>query len=251
MSKSLMVGWSRAWLGCHVGELATPALAIDLAAMERNVMALHNAVATCSSTTAAAQVTSIRIHSKAIKSSALLQWLGFERVCAQTVVEAERMVVGGGCRDVLLTNQVVGANKLKRLTSLASQTNGNAVVGVLVDDLYHVDALKAAAVEAGVTLTAYVEVDGGQARCGVAPPTTGVGNKRVVELAQQIIAAGRSDNSSVGSVDGSGSGGLEWGGIHAYNGGVQHVRSAAERRDLVLNGACSSTFFFFLPKLKM
>ena len=234
--QSLMVGWSRAWLGCRVCELATPALVLDLAAVERNVAALRDATTSLSVLAALPppEHARIRPHAKAIKSSTLLRWLGFERVCAQTVVEAECMVGGAGCRDVLVTNQVLGANKLKRLAALASPSNGSSTVGVLVDDALHVAALEEAAEEAGVTLTVYVEVDGGQARCGVSPPSphssssssSGGGSSSgdsnaVVDLARQIIAAG----------------GLEWGGIQVYHGAIQHVRSAEERRQLVLGGS--------------
>ena len=211
-------------------ELATPALVLDLAAVERNVAALRDATTSLSVLAALPppEHARIRPHAKAIKSSTLLRWLGFERVCAQTVVEAERMVGGAGCRDVLVTNQVLGANKLKRLAALASPSNGSSTVGVLVDDALHVTALEEAAEEAGVTLTVYVEVDGGQARCGVSPPSphsssssSSGDSNAVVDLARQIIAAG----------------GLEWGGIQVYHGAIQHVRSAEERRQLVLGGS--------------
>jgi D-serine deaminase-like pyridoxal phosphate-dependent protein len=85
------------------------------------------------------------------------------------------MVVAGRCRDVLVTNQIVGAAKLERLARLAGD---GTEIGVLVDHPHHVQELATAASNAGVVLTAYVEVDAGQRRCGVEP-----GSDTVVELA--------------------------------------------------------------------
>ena len=73
-------------------------------------------------------------------------------------------MVYGGVRDVLVTNEVVGRQKLRRLTALAQ----NAQVGVCVDDLAQVHALETAAGEAGVTLPVYVEVNMG-GNCGQLP----------------------------------------------------------------------------------
>jgi 3-hydroxy-D-aspartate aldolase len=86
------------------------------------------------------------------------------------------MVVAGRCRDVLVTNQIVGGAKLERLARLAG--DGTTEIGVLVDHPHHVQELATAASNAGVVLTAYVEIDAGQRRCGVEP-----GSDTVVELA--------------------------------------------------------------------
>src|ERR1700730_17586177 len=74
-------------------------------------------------------------------------------------------MVYGGVRDVLVTNEVVGRQKLRRLTALAH----NARVGVCADDIAQVRALDAAAGDAGITLPVYVEVNMGGNRCGVGP----------------------------------------------------------------------------------
>ena len=55
-------------------------------------------------------------------------------------------MVYGGVRDVLVTNEIVGRQKLRRLMALAHV----AQVGVCADDLAQVDALDLAAGEAGV-----------------------------------------------------------------------------------------------------
>src|SRR5437899_1310208 len=83
-------------------------------------------------------------------------------VCCQKVSEAEAMVYGG-VRDVLVTNEVVGRQKLRRLMGLAH----TARIGVCVDDPAQVRDVEADAAEAGVTLPVHVEVNMGGNRCGV------------------------------------------------------------------------------------
>lgn len=195
--------------GTPLAAVATPALLLDLEAMERNIAKLEARLA-------ANPAVRARPHAKAFKSRALLAHLPYERYCAQTVKEAESLVAGG-CKDVLLTNQVVGEAKLKRLAALA--TDG-ATVGVLVDCREHVGWLEAAAKAAGTTLTAYVEVDAGQQRCGVAVDEDGTVSADVVALAQSIVASPS----------------LAWGGLQCYHGAIQHVRDPAERRRRVLEG---------------
>lgn len=191
-------------VGQRAEDVATPALLLDLAAMERNCSALTQALAPHAGRVRA------RPHAKAFKSSKLAEALPFERACCQTVREAESMV-RGGIMDVLVTNQVLGS-KLRRLTALAAK---GATVAALVDAPIHVDALNAAAAEAGVTIEAYVEIDGGQQRCGVAG-----GSDEALSLAQAVVAAPS----------------LKLGGLQCYHGAIQHVRSAAERRQKVLQG---------------
>ena len=107
-------------------------------------------------------------------------------------------------RDVLVTNEIVGAAKLARLAALAR----NATVGVLADDAGAVPAIGAAASAAGVTLAVLVEIDVGAKRCGVAPGAP------AVAVAQAVAREP----------------GLSFRGIHAYHGGAQHLRAPEERR---------------------
>mmetsp|Transcript_10987 Transcript_10987/g.34986 ORF Transcript_10987/g.34986 Transcript_10987/m.34986 type:complete len:303 (-) Transcript_10987:439-1347(-) len=185
-----------------ITDVVTPALVLDLAQTQRNAAAMVAAVGGRAA---------IRTHGKALKSSALARYLGLKHVCAQTVVEAECMV-RGGCTDVLLTNQLVGKDKLHRLALLAATPSLR--LGVLVDSRCQIEALSAAAETRGVEIDAYVEVDAGQNRCGVSAP------EAALALASAISASGR----------------LRFGGLHCYHGGIQHVRSAEERRRQVLEG---------------
>jgi 3-hydroxy-D-aspartate aldolase len=127
-------------------------------------------------------------------------------VCVQKVSEAEAMVYGG-VRDVLVTNEVVGRQKLRRLVSLAQ----TATVGVCADDESQVRALDTAAGEAGVTLPVYVEVNMGGNRCGVEP------GEPALQLATLIADAPH----------------LSFAGLQAYHGSAQHLRGWDERRQAI------------------
>jgi D-serine deaminase-like pyridoxal phosphate-dependent protein len=127
-------------------------------------------------------------------------------VCVQKVGEAEAMVYGG-VPDVLVTNEIVGRQKLRRLMALASV----ARVGVCADDAGQVDALEAAAAEAGVILSVYVEVNMGGNRCGVEP------GEPALALARRVADAPH----------------LSFAGIQAYHGSAQHLRGWEERRQAI------------------
>src|SRR5207244_7494725 len=77
-------------------------------------------------------------------------------VCCQKVSEAEALVAGG-VADVLVTNEIVGKQKLACLARLVRE----AKVGVLADDAGNVADLDAAARAEGVRLDVLVEIDVG------------------------------------------------------------------------------------------
>ena len=130
-------------IGMSLEEVDTPALLIDLDAFEANLLRLPQEVA--------GRAVRLRPHAKTHKCPiiALKQVeLGAVGVCIQKVGEAEAMVQGG-VRDVLVTNEIVGRQKLRRLAALAHL----ARVAVCADDPGQVRALEAAASEARVTLS--------------------------------------------------------------------------------------------------
>jgi D-serine deaminase-like pyridoxal phosphate-dependent protein len=192
-------------IGMPLDEVDTPALVIDLDAFERNLRRLPDHVA--------GSGVRLRPHAKTHKCPviALKQMaLGAVGVCVQKVGEAEAMVYGG-VADVLVTNEIVGRQKLRRLMSLAA----TARVGVCADDAGQVQALEAAAGEAGVTLPVYVEVNMGGNRCGVEP------GEPALDLARRIAEAPH----------------LSFGGLQAYHGSAQHLRGWDERRAAIAQAA--------------
>ena len=186
-------------------EVDTPALIVDLDRFERNLRRLPERIAGTS--------VRARPHAKTHKCPVIaLQQvaLGAVGVCVQKVSEAEAMVQGG-VRDVLVTNEVVGRQKLRRLASLAHI----ARIGVCADDPSQIRALDEAAGEAAVTLPVYVEVNMGGNRCGVEPGEPALG------LARQIADAPH----------------LTFGGLQAYHGSAQHLRGWEERRQAIAGAA--------------
>ncbi len=188
-------------IGMSLDEVDTPALIVDLDAFERNLRRLADRVQ--------GRGVKLRPHAKTHKCPviALKQIeLGAVGVCCQKVSEAEAMVYGG-VPDVLITNEVVGRQKLRRLTSLA----GTARIGVCVDDPAQVADLEAAASEAGIDLPVHVEINMGGNRCGVEP------GQPAVELAQRIGDSRR----------------LRFAGLQAYHGSAQHLRGWDERQQAI------------------
>ena len=185
-------------IGTPLAEVDTPALVLDLDAFERNLKRLHDSLGE--------RRIMVRPHAKSHKCPqiALRQMaLGAVGVCCQKVSEAEAMVEGG-VPDVLIANEVVGDFKLKRLAALAKQ----ARVAVCADNAQNIEALDAAAREAGVTLNVLVEINVGSNRCGVEP------GEPAVALAREI----------------AGSANLRFAGLQAYQGSAQHFRKTEERR---------------------
>ncbi|MGC8487864.1 MAG: alanine racemase, partial [Clostridia bacterium] len=109
-------------------------------------------------------------------------------------------MVDGGVSDVYVANQVVAAHAIERLVTLSRR----ARVAVAVDQAANVRDLSAAATAHQVTLYVRIEVDAGMGRAGVHP------GQDALELAQVVHR----------------SPGLEFEGLHAYEG---HVVSAADR----------------------
>src|SRR6516165_5933797 len=102
-------------IGAPVAEVETPALLIDLDAFDRNIAKMAEF--------ARAAGVRVRPHAKTHKSTAIALRqiaLGAVGQCVQKVGEAE-VLVRGGVKDVLVSNQVVGERKLRRLAALANE----------------------------------------------------------------------------------------------------------------------------------
>jgi D-serine deaminase-like pyridoxal phosphate-dependent protein len=148
----------------------------------------------------------VRVHFKSLKCAGLARYLarhGLTRFLAAKLNEAE-VLADVGIRDIFVANQIVGPIKLRRLAELARRAD----VRVCVDNADNVAALAAAAHGADVTLGVLVEVDTGMNRCGVEP------GQPVLDLARNV----------------TGSSGLRFVGLQGYDGHLQMLPDAAERR---------------------
>ena len=185
-------------IGMALEDVDTPALLLDLDAFEFNIQLMAGFAKKFG--------INHRPHAKTHKSPVVAQKqiaAGAVGQCCQKVAEAE-ILVAGGVRDVLVSNQIVGRRKLDRLAGLAR----NANISVCVDDQDNINQINAAAKRFNAKIDVLVEIDIGAGRCGVVP------GKAAVELAQ-IIAK----NSN-----------LTFGGLQAYQGRAQHIRGFGERK---------------------
>lgn len=117
------------------------------------------------------------------------------------------MFAEAGVRDILLSNEVWGASKLRRVAALQARFPELALT-VVVDSAANARDLSAAAEAQGTRLRCLVELDVGHGRCGA----------RTVEDAVALALV-------VASLPG-----LDWQGLHAYHGAAQHVRTTGARR---------------------
>jgi 3-hydroxy-D-aspartate aldolase len=158
---------------------------------------------------AAAAGVRLRPHAKTHKSSiiARLQMQhGAVGVCCQKVSEAEALIEDG-IPDVLVSNEIAGRAKIERLAALAKR----ARIAVCVDDSDNVDEIAAAAEKFDVTIPVLVEIDVGGNRCGVIP------GEPALRLAAKIARSNL----------------LRFGGLQAYHGSAQHLRTYDERRGAI------------------
>jgi D-serine deaminase-like pyridoxal phosphate-dependent protein len=193
--------WIPAQPGDLLKEIDTPALIVDLDKFEGNLNKLMAAVARTPMR--------VRPHAKTHKCAEIARRqieAGAVGVCCQKLGEAEAMLAGN-VNDVLVTNEIVGEAKMRRLARVA-RAYAPARLGVCVDHIEVARQLAAICRAEQVTLDVYVEVDVGQNRCGVVDPAA------VAEIARLVH-----DHPS-----------FHFRGLHAYAGLAQHRRGVPERR---------------------
>ena len=187
-------------MGDGVASIDTPALVIDLDAMERNLATM--------ATFARSHGVRLRPHAKMHKCAAIARLqmaAGAVGMCVQKTSEAEALAAAG-IADLYISNEVIAPAKLARVAALARQVR----LAIAVDSAEGVERLAAAMRDAQATIDVFVEVDVGHGRCGVPAAAAGV-------LAQHVVSHAPPE------------GGLRFAGLQAYHGAAQHLRGAAER----------------------
>src|SRR5690349_11702 len=144
----------------NIDELETPVPVVDMDRMEANITRLQAYL----DEHHIANRPHIKTHK--IPAIARLQMdAGAVGITCQKVSEAEVMAESG-FNDILITYNIIGESKLKRLMALASRIN----VSVTADSAFTVQGLSKAAEQAGMTMTVLIECDTGAQRCGVQSP---------------------------------------------------------------------------------
>jgi D-serine deaminase-like pyridoxal phosphate-dependent protein len=179
--------------------LNTPALIVDLAALERNIAAM----AACANAAGVALRPHAKTH-KSVEIAALQIAAGAVGVCCAKLGEAEALT-DEGIDNILITSPVVGGQGIERLAALNARARG------LMTAADHPQAVQALA-DCGSSLTVVVDIDPGIHRTGVAD------GEAAVTLARQIAA---SDT-------------LTFGGVQFYCGSQQHIEDFAARREAIV-----------------
>ena len=179
--------------------LITPALVLDLDAMERNIAAM--------AAYAAAEGVAIRPHAKTHKSVPIARRqlaAGALGICCATLGEAEALAEGG-IEGLLITSPIVAPAKIARLMVLRRDHES---LMVSVDDMGNLRALEAAAQASACVLDVAIDVDVGLHRTGARDADA------AVALAEAAEASGS----------------LRFAGLQGYAGHVQHIEDFGARR---------------------
>lgn len=187
--------------GMSEADIDTPALIIDLDAMEGN---LDRMAAFCRGAGVR-----LRAHAKTHKSPIIAHWQiarGAIGQCVQKTAEAE-VLAWGGVSDILVSNEVVSSRKLARLAALTRMSK----ISLCADSAAVVDQIEAVAESFATRLTVLVEIDVSGGRCGVEP------GEPATALAVRIARSRH----------------LVFGGLQSYQGRAQHLRTEQERRDAI------------------
>ncbi len=179
--------------------LNTPALVLDLDALDRNIAAMAQIVV--------AHGVKLRPHAKTHKSVDIAQRqiaAGAIGLCCAKIGEAE-VLADGGITGLLITSPVAAPAAIERLAALAKRSPGLMAV---VDHPTVVAALDRAVDRVGAALDVIIDIDPGIHRTGVASASD------AVDLAEQIVAAPC----------------LSLRGVQFYCGSQQHIENYADRR---------------------
>lgn len=151
----------------RLSELSTPALCVDLDALERNLERMH--------TFFAERPCNLRPHFKAHKTPAIARLqaeAGCDGFCTATLAEAV-VLADEGFDDILVANEICDPTKVPALRALAERIKLTVAV----------DSAEAAELIAGTGARVLVDVNVGMPRCGVAP-------ERAVEVARAATGHG-------------------------------------------------------------
>ena len=161
-------------------DLPTPALCIDMEAVGHNVRLMQDF--------ADGAGVDLRPHAKTHKNpffAHMQMEQGAVGICVAKLSEAEVMV-HGGVKDILITNEIADPRKLRQLAGLAHY----AKITLAVDSLPCAAAAARAAMDMDSTLRLLIEVDSGSLRCGTAPGAPTLELARGIMELENVVFAG-------------------------------------------------------------
>jgi D-serine deaminase-like pyridoxal phosphate-dependent protein len=149
-------------IGENIYKVDTPFMWVDLDIMERNIALMAARMKDAG--------VNWRPHTKGIKIPAIAHKLihaGAIGVTCAKLAEAEVMAASG-VQDILIANEIIGAQKIRRLVALRN----HADVSVAVDDLDNTREISTMAAAAGCKIRVLVELNIGMGRAGIEPGET-------------------------------------------------------------------------------
>ncbi len=189
-----------------ISEIDTPALLVDLDAMESNL----NGMATFFRGKAARLRPHFKNHKIPLLAQQQLQAGAIGMTCA-TLREAG-ILVDHGVKDILIANEIAGDSKIKQFADLSRRAD----VIVAVDDERVVADIARIARQRDTTLSVLVDINVGLNRCGVQP------GEPARQLAQSVVQNG-----------------LRLRGLMGYEGHLQAIPASGERDERVRDVAKS------------
>lgn len=194
-------------IGDSLASLDTPSMIVDLDLMEANLTKMFSTLLPLG--------VNIRPHLKTTKSAVLAARMvkaGAKGGCVAKLSEAEVMCKLGFC-DLLITCEIVGEAKVKRLVELFAQKE-NRGLRIVVDSKEGASAIDAALAKSGIEdrITTLIDLDVGLHRTGVQPGAPALELARHVETLSHLKLIG----------------------VQGYEGHLQHVHGLEERKSLCL-----------------
>lgn len=186
-------------IGQSKWDVDTPALLLDLDIAERNIAAMAAIFKD--------SPIKLRPHAKTHKSPhlALMQIAaGAIGITVAKLGEAE-VLAAAGVDNLLISSEIVGPAKVRRLIGLARQCS----VITVVDDLAAARIIADAASDAGVRIPTLIDLDTGHHRTGIAA------GPAAVDLAKDVARLS----------------GLKLVGLQGYEGHLQHIEGLEERQN--------------------
>lgn len=157
-------------IGSSIKEIETPALLLDLDIVEDNIKVMANYIKS--------KAAKIRPHFKTHKSIFLAHKQireGAIGITCQKLSEAE-VLAKSGIENILITNEIIGSQKIKRIVNLASYAD----IIVVVDNIDNANQLSEASLEKGIVVNILIEINIGMNKCGVEP------GEEALQLANKI-----------------------------------------------------------------
>jgi D-serine deaminase-like pyridoxal phosphate-dependent protein len=178
-------------------DVRTPALALDIGALERNLARMADECRTAG--------VALRPHTKTHKSpwiAALQIRRGARGVCVAKAQEAQ-VLADAGIDDILLTTPL-STPKIAALIDLAERVT----ITVVVDDIEVARRLAQEAASRGMTIPVLIDLEVGQGRTGVRDADDAT---RIAAVLTELA-------------------GVSFGGVQGYEGHLQHAAEGAQKR---------------------